>query len=587
MSDTPDANDRLKLKLPLRFADREPVVRPAPEPTTDESRASPVSLNDARARRAARDQERAQHVAPLFDAPPFDDVPPPGDEDAPSGPKRARKKKLRSDPPKSGEAPAAARLTDAGNAELLAKLHGNDLRFCQARGGWLVWSGSHWVEDSTKEVHRRAAAIPFALWKEASDAGGRGGRTEDGLDASEVVQWALDSRSSSRHQAMVKLAEHQAGIAVAHETFDRELLLLNAQNGTVDLRTGELRAHRREDLMTGCAPTRYDANARAPRFEKFLEEALPDADVRKYVQRFCGYCATGVVREHVLVVFFGELGRNGKGTLIRTLEKVLGKLYVKAVSNDLVLVKNGNQPHPTHRYTLLGARLAYFSETADGSRFDAAELKRLTGGDMINARRMHKDEFLFEPTAKLLLQTNRKPKADAGDQAFWERMHLVEWPVSFADRIDHTLEPTIQGDGDRDAGERAGVLRWIVEGALEWQRIGLAPPTAITDATKAYRTSEDVVARFLDERTEKVAVHVGAKVKIADLFRSFQKWCDDNGERSGGTSRAFAEQLKRYGCEHGTSTGGYPTIRDRRLTEDVPRADTRYGERDDREARGW
>jgi putative DNA primase/helicase len=282
-------------------------------------------------------------------------------------------------------------------------------------------------------------------------------------------------------------------LEVSFEDFDRQPFLLNCVNGTVDLTTGELREHRREDLLTQLCPTRYDPGAKCPRFRQFLREVLPDAEVRGYVQRLLGYCASGSTATHVLPILYGS-GRNGKSTLMEVVMGVLGRDYATAGLPGLLLVPAGER-HPTGEAYLWGKRLVVLSEFGEGRKLDAEVVKRLTGGDLITARRMREDPWAFEPTHKLALYCNHRPAVADPSPAMWDRLRLIGFDVYFAEgRRDPGLK-------DKLLAEREGVLAWLVRGCIAWHRPGGSEaPESVRAQTEDYRVEEDVVGQFLAER---------------------------------------------------------------------------------------
>jgi putative DNA primase/helicase len=218
--------------------------------------------------------------------------------------------------------------TDYGNAERLVHHHGRDIRFVSRWGSWLVWDGRRWRLDDTGEVQRRAKATVRAIYAEAA-------READEADRKSLAQHGRYSESAPRLRDMVRLAQSEPGIPVAPSDFDADGWSLNVDNGIVDLRTGELRPHQPTELHTKLAPAAFDAAARAPRWDAFLEEVLPDAAVRHFVQKFVGYSLTGSVSEQVLAFLYGA-GANGKSVFLGALRAVLGDYAMEAAPDLLV-----------------------------------------------------------------------------------------------------------------------------------------------------------------------------------------------------------------------------------------------------------
>ena len=426
--------------------------------------------------------------------------------------------------------PPAAALTDLGNAERLARRHGGDLRWVEAWGAWLVWNGTRWERDQTGEVMRRAADAIREIPEEAK-------RVDHDESRRKILKHALASESAGRISAAVTLLRSQPGIAVTVDALDADPWLLACPNGTVDMRTGELRPARREDLCTKLAGVAYDPAARAPTWEAFLAEVQPDAEVRAFLQRLAGYGATGVIREHVLPIHHGA-GGNGKGVASELLLACLGE-YARQVPTELLLSRQG-EAHPTERASLWGCRLATASELPKGRSLNEALVKALTGGDTISARFMGRDFFEFRPTHTLWVSTNYRPVVREGGAGIWRRVLLVPWVVTPV-RPDTTLPSRLRG-------ELAGILRWIVEGCLDWQRIGLAPPDAVLAATEEYRGESDILGQFILERTTTAPEYPDATVRegAATLYKAYQAWCEACGQRYE-TMTAFGRALTERG----------------------------------------
>ena len=144
--------------------------------------------------------------------------------------------------------------------------------------------------------------------------------------------------------------------------------------------------------------------------------------------------------------------------------------------------------------------IAFASESDQGRGFARAGIKRLTGGEEISGRNPHdRYQVTFRPTHKLIFSTNDIPRADPNDRAFWLRMHLVEFPLSFVNNPIEAHERPVDKDlPARLLKEASGILGWMVRGALLWQERGLDPPKKVTEATANLRRKEDDLAEFLE-----------------------------------------------------------------------------------------
>lgn len=410
-----------------------------------------------------------------------------------------------------------APCTDLGNAERIARRHGRDLHWCEDWKGWFVWTGTHWQRDNTQAVTALAKDTIRAIPAEV-----RGEPDSD--QYKRMMRHALASEAAGRIEAAVKLARAEPGIALTADRFDQDGWALPCANGTVDLRSGELRASRREDLSTRSVAVAWDPEADCPLWRRFLERVQPDPEVRAFLQRWAGYVCTGVIREHVFVIHHGT-GRNGKGVFINAIMHVLGG-FARQVPTDLLVETHGPK-HPVDKMTLRGVRFASASETEQGARLATTVVKALTGGDTISARGMGENFTEFKPTHKVALQTNPKPVIRESGPAIRERLLLVPWAV-FVPEGERDLELP-----EKLKAEAAGILRWLVEGCLAWQREGLSPPDAVRLATSEYLDDQDSVGQFLAERTSTEPTHRGAPLRenATALYQAFAKWCEAQGRK--------------------------------------------------------
>ena len=169
------------------------------------------------------------------------------------------------------------------------------------------------------------------------------------------------------------------------------------------------------------------------------------------------------------------------------------------------MLASKNEQHPTDRARLRGARLVVISETGEDGRLNEARIKQLTGGDILSAHFMHQDSFDFVPTHHLWVLSNYKVQISGRDNAIWQRVKLIEFPVQFVDPTDQCPKPIHlkdRGLPKKLEGEIEGVIAWVIEGVREWylQKIkgfGIEEPKCVRDAVKQYRSDEDSVYSIL------------------------------------------------------------------------------------------
>jgi putative DNA primase/helicase len=404
-------------------------------------------------------------------------------------------------------------LTDVGNAHRFVTQNGRDVRFCHNWRKWIFWDGSRWRVDETGEIERRAKDTVRKLYGEASC------ETNDDL-RKKLGTWARVSESRSRITAMIELAKSEPRIPVLPADLDADAWILNCSNGTIDLKTGELRQHRPGDLITKLVPVPYDAEAKCPNFRKFLHEIFAGNDrLIKFLQRAIGYSLTGSTQEQVIFIFYGH-GANGKSTLLETIRAALGDYSRTADPTLLLTRKSDGVRNDVAR--LAGARFVSTAETEAGRHLAEVLVKQLTGGDKVTARYLYSEFFEFDAQFKLYLATNHKPVIHGTDNAIWRRIRLVPFEVTIPEeQQDRTLPQKL-------SKELTGILAWAVRGCLRWQKHGLGQPKEVSAATQEYREEMDVIGAFLKDRC---IVKKEAKVRASDLYQAYKSWCEKNGER--------------------------------------------------------
>jgi putative DNA primase/helicase len=268
--------------------------------------------------------------------------------------------------------------------------------------------------------------------------------------------------------------------------------------------------------ITAIAP---DRSCATPLWQKFLKRITgSDQELITFLQRIAGYSLTGGVSEHAMFFGYGT-GANGKSVFTNTIAGILGD-YATTAPIETFTASNHDR-HPTDLAGLRGARLVTATETEEGRRWAESRLKALTGGDRVSARYMRQDFFEFTPQFKLLISGNHKPGLRSVDEAIRRRINLLPFNVTI---------PPAERDPDLSVklnAEAEGILAWMLQGCLDWQRDGLATPEAVRTATDLYLQSEDAIMAYLDDYCERDPT---AFESIGALFKGWQSWCDATGE---------------------------------------------------------
>jgi putative DNA primase/helicase len=415
-----------------------------------------------------------------------------------------------------GSEQSAPAFSEEALALQFAERHADALRFVAPWGKWLTWTGQHWQFEETL----RAWDFSRQLCREAAAQCNKS-KTASAIASAKTVY------------AVERLARSDRRLAATIDQWDADPWLLNTPDGSIDLRTGQARAHRIEDYQTKITTTGRRGDC--PRFLAFLDRiAGSDSELVAYLRRVFGYALTGLTREHALFFGYGT-GANGKSVLLSTVAGIFGE-YHKTAPIETFTASNGDR-HPTDLASLRGARLVTASETEEGRRWAESRIKQLTGGDAVAARFMRQDFFEYRPQFKLVIAGNHKPSLRSVDEAIRRRFHLIPFAV--------TIPPE---ERDADLAEKLkaewpGILAWLIEGCLEWQTEGLQPPKAVREATEAYLSAEDSLAAWLDDKCER---DPGAWDSSSSLFASWSAWANAAGENPGSNKR-FAQNLETRG----------------------------------------
>lgn len=411
-------------------------------------------------------------------------------------------------PPLSEDAIAAAFVTH----------HARNTRHCAALGGWMWWCGTHWQRDDRSLVREFMRQVCRSV---ASHA-----------DSKPIARRIASDRTVV---AALRLAAADPEISSAVGAWDNAPMCLNTATGVLDLETGEVHAHDPTRLLTQIAEA--SPGGSCPLWLRFLDRITDgDRELQAYLQRVAGYCLTGSTREQVFFFFHGT-GANGKSVFLQTLSAVLGS-YAATAAPGTFTASRGER-HLTELAGLRGARLVVAFETESGQSWAEGRIKTVTGGEPIRANFMHRDHFEFRPQFKLIVAGNHRPALTSVNEAIRRRLHLVPFPVTIPDE-DRDLMLS-----DRLLEERDGILAWAIEGCVEWQRRGLAPPPAITGASAGYIADEDTVGEWIEECC---VTGPGCKATARTLYASWAAWAEAAGAAKG-SQKSLGEALRERGFQ--------------------------------------
>ncbi len=491
--------------------------------------------------------------------------------------------------------------TDLGNQERFVARWGHVLKFC-AITGWHFYDGKRWttrgadgfvmraehmtvraIQDEAKACEAATKSFVPLIEQQTGDgtvislderraakkveAKGRKKKTEELVAlASGLRKWGRKSEGSRFMLAQGKHA--RADLEIQFDEFDADPFKFNVNNGTLYIHRPageadeapliELRPHDPADLCTKISPVDYDPAAKCPEFDKYFARVQPLESQRRFLMMWHGLSLTGDSSEQHLCVYWGR-GRNGKGVLMEIAAYIAGG-YADSVPVETFLgggmQKSGSAPTPDLA-KLPGVRFLRSGEPEKNSRLNEALIKRVTGGDPIDARQLNKPMFTFFPQFKLTIACNYQPKIGGTDEGIWGRMILVPWT---------TFIPTHERDTKLPAklrDEASGVLNRLLDGLRDWLSNGLIQGAEIEAATAKYRSDSDHVGRFLEDCTEAAP---GQRVQSSMLHELYSAWAKCNGGTDY-TNKGFTGILVDRGLE--TKKSGNMFFIGMRMTKSV------------------
>jgi putative DNA primase/helicase len=416
-----------------------------------------------------------------------------------------------------------ASVTEDDAALFFVTRYADQLAYCHTEGVWREFDGSIW----------RRCELPTAF-----------------AYARQLVRRLSATAKTPSNLKKLRFMDNVAVLASRDErisrtaaNWDQDPWLLGTPAGTVELKTGKLRSPRASDYITRSTAVAPDKWAECPLWLEFMKQATAgDEDLIRFLQQIAGYALTGSTREQSLFFIYGP-GGNGKGIYVNTISAILGAYATTAVMNTFTASKNDK--HTTDLAMLRGARLVTASETSQGARWDQQRIAALTGEDMITARFMRQDNFTFRPEFTLIIVGNYKPSLSSVDDAMRRRFNIIPFehrPATPDRDLFEKLRP-----------EWPGILKWMIEGCLDWQADGMQRAQSVVSRTEQYFYDEDTVKQWLEDECT-----VGGPTLMEQssaLFRSWVSFCKRNEEWAG-NAKQFKAMMEKAGFTFKRQTAG-------------------------------
>jgi putative DNA primase/helicase len=409
---------------------------------------------------------------------------------------------------------------DVKSGKIFAAMFRSKLLHVHELGEWLLFDPVQgWISAPPGEADRAAKSV-LAMMRNLATEHYKAAPEDPNTKR---LMAHVERTSRAPHlRAMIEMAKSEAGMTVRLSEFDADPMLLGVTNGVLDLATGALLPVSPDVLVSKRCSVAYDPTARCQRFDKFMVEVQPDADVRVFMQRLMGYCLTGNINEQMFAFLYGH-GANGKSVFIELMAWLLGD-YARKIPTEMLMQHQRNPQGPSPDIVALkGLRLAFANETEEGRRLAEARVKDMTGGDTLIGRVPYgKADITFTPTHKLIIVGNHKPEITDNSFGMWRRVVLAPFDQTIPEKSrDPHLSAKLKAEG-------AGILNWVLTGLRDQQENGLRIPERITAATAAYRDEMDIIGDWIAESCNTGA---GCTEKKTTLYADYAAWAKASGHQ--------------------------------------------------------
>lgn len=414
---------------------------------------------------------------------------------------------------------------EVGNSHRLWAAAKGNFHWVTEAKSYYTWTGQVWEDDYTFGLNRTMVRVTDEMLRHHDD---------------DVQKWGKQSRSERRINAACSMMKMLPGVAKRVNDFDADPNLINTPSGVLNVQSGVRTDHDSKYLLTQQTGAAHNVDAAAPKFQAFLEQALPDLQMREYVQRAVGYSLLGKPDQRSIFMIHGPTA-TGKSTFLNIISKVLGSYAGTAPAGTFKASRNGDKGPTNDLHSLRGKRFVTTSETSDSAAFDEDLLKRITGNDSLTSRALYKEHVEWIPRCSIWLATNYPPRFNSDDDAIWQRAKLIPFTTQIArdDMIANLTEQIL-------AEESSGVLNWILEGARMYQQSGMAEPDMIVEAARAHRESTDSALRFIDEKVDESVLLPQGQIDTGRLHQMYRNWATEHRERGLGYKR-FVDRIMSSG----------------------------------------
>ncbi len=437
----------------------------------------------------------------------------------------------------------AVELSDVGNTRRLLDGY-KDLTKYAVGLGFHVWDTKRWGYDiEGLQVKQQAIATMDRLRDETLEELKAKSDKQSSNALLRIHSWAISSHNASRLSSMVELSKSYPAILKQAEDLDspETAFLLNMNNGTLDLKTGSLSPHNKDQFITRLCPFDYNPAAKCPTWLKTLDLAFNgDKELIAYFRRAVGYSLSGDISEQCFFICWGPEGANGKSTMLEAIQRILGSDYAIMSDARVISSKEKDNHVLASLAQLNGVRIVSVNEFGENAVLDEELIKQLTGGDTVQAKSLYMAPFTFKPVFKIWVRANAKPIVRGTGNAFWRRVKLIPFEHAIPEKHRkprHTIDAMLLKEAE-------GIIAWAVEGFKDWhENGGLRDPQIVAQASAAYRNESDIVNMFWDECVE-TSANQNSSVPRSILYSTFREWAQQQGVRFVMTNDKFTRRVQ-------------------------------------------
>ncbi len=438
-------------------------------------------------------------------------------------------------PESASENSSGFEWSEMGMANLFGMLYSAEARYCPEHKSWYTYFEGAWRKDEgailVSEKIKDFVRLMILYCGEIEDD-----------DLRKKYNQFINKMGDRRMRDRI-LKDATGELRIAATEFDADPYLINCLNGTYNLRDFTFREARWDDFLTMQTNFRHTINreVKSPRWEKFISEVTQqDDDKADFLQRALGYSILGLSNEECMFILHGKTTRNGKSTLLNTIETMLGD-YAKVAPVGMICRGNREKDAEAASPTLAGLkgkRFVTMSESNEYGKLDEEKIKQLTGGEEISARALYQSAITYKPQFTLWLSCNDLPMVTDKSLFASERIKVVEFNRHFSAKE----QDTHLKDELCSQENMSGIFMWLVRGYIKYKERGLEMSEGLHEVVSKYERDNDIVLQFLEARCDKAA---DKNIRSKDLYNAFKIWAKSEGAFVL-SARKFNSEMERH-----------------------------------------